>query len=256
MLLLLAVLYYAAQAVLRTPPLSQLQVAAHRGGLKHAPENTLAAFRSGIAQGADFLEFDVQRTRDGALVVIHDETVDRTTDGSGTVGDLTLEEIRTLDAGGGERVPTFGEVIALAKADGVRVMPEAKSPELYPGLEEQMLQELRETEYLDQAVIQSFDADALERLRALDPDVKLCALHGLWDLDLSAAPGEAQYACPMAEMVMLYPTMIRQAHSEGRQVLPWFLVTESPFTIKLLRFFGADGFIVDDPASARGASGR
>jgi glycerophosphoryl diester phosphodiesterase len=245
--------YYAAQALWRTPPLSGPQVIAHRGGAEHAPENTLAAFRHAVALGADMLEFDVQMTKDEELVVIHDETVDRTTDGSGAVRDLTLAEIRSLNAGNGELVPTFGEVIAQAKADGVRVLPEAKSPQLYPGVEEKMLRELQEAGYLDQAVIQSFDADSLNRLRALEPHVELCALRGLWGFDLGAPAGEAQYVCPMAEMALLYPDMIRQAHREGRKVFVWFLGTESPLTIDVLRSFGADGFIVDDPAAAREA---
>ncbi len=86
--------------------------------------------------GVDWLEFDVQMTKDGALVVIHDETVDRTTNGTGAVRDLTLEEIRSLDAGQGEKVPTFEEVVQLAKTNGVKILPETKSPEFYPGIEE------------------------------------------------------------------------------------------------------------------------
>ncbi|MDH5508339.1 MAG: glycerophosphodiester phosphodiesterase family protein, partial [Anaerolineae bacterium] len=85
------------------------QLIAHRGGKTYQPENTLAAFKQAIADGVDQLEFDVQMTKDGVLVVIHDEEVDRTTNGSGLVADLTLAEIQALDAGGGERVPTFAE---------------------------------------------------------------------------------------------------------------------------------------------------
>lgn len=225
-------------------------VIAHRGGPAYAPENTLKSFRNAIEQGADALEFDVQMTKDGALVVIHDETVDRTTDGSGTVAEMTLDEIRALDAGGGEAVPAFDEVVELGKASGVMLLPEAKSPALYPGMAVQMLEELRAAEYLDRTIIQSFDSDALEALRAQDADVQLCALYGLWGFDIGAPAGEAQYVCPMAEMALLYPSMIRQAHSEGRQVYVWFLALESPVTIDVLRFFGADGFMVDDPAAA------
>jgi glycerophosphoryl diester phosphodiesterase len=255
-LLLLPILYYASQVVMRMPPIGEALVIAHRGGLKHAPENTLAAFRNGIAQGARALEFDVQMTEDGALVVIHDETVDRTTDGSGAVGAMTLDEIRALDAGDGEVVPTFNEVIELGKAGGVLLLPEAKSPALYPGMAGQMLEELKAAEDLDRSIVQSFDADALEALRAQDADVQLCALYGLWGFDVRAPAGDAQYVCPMAEMALLYPAMIRQAHKEGRQVYVWFLAVESSVTIDVLRFFGADGFMVDDPAAAIEALGK
>src|SRR5262249_51516845 len=95
---------------------------AHRGDSKSHPENTLAAFRAAVEIGVDMCELDVQLTRDGALVVIHDDTVNRTTDGKGAVADLTLDEIRKLDAGArfaggarGERIPTLEEVFSATR---------------------------------------------------------------------------------------------------------------------------------------------
>src|SRR5215216_2099277 len=251
-LFLVLVAYYGVQVLLRTPALTELQMIAHRGGPTNAPENTLAAFRNAITQGADWLEFDVQMTKDGALVVIHDETVDRTTDGTGAVHDLTLEQIRSLDAGQGEKVPTFEEVLQLAKANGVKILPETKSAHVYPGIEEKLLQELEQADYLDETVIQSFNADSLEKLHRFNSKAKLCALYGLWKISVSSPPGDAQYVCPMAEMVLLNPGMIRQAHQEGRQVFIWFEVIENPFGLSFMRFFGADGLIVDDPISLKG----
>ena len=245
-------IYYGAQVLLRTPPLTPLQHIAHRGGPKYAPENTLAAFRNSIAQGADWLELDVQMTKDGALVVMHDETVDRTTDGAGAVRDLTLEQIRAFDAGQGEKAPTFEEVVALAKAGGIKILAEAKSPHLYPRLEEKMLQTLEEANYLDQTILQSFEADSVDKFHRINRQAKLCALYGLWQFSVSAPPGNAQYVCPMAEMVLLNPLMIRQAHMEGRQVFIWFGIMENPFTLSLMRFFGADGLIVNDPMALNG----
>src|SRR3989337_3593200 len=100
------------------PPL----VIAHRGANAYAPENTLAAFRLAADQGADSIEFDVRATADGHLVVIHDSSLGRTTDGEGEIGALTLEEVRRADAGGrrgaafrGERVPTLEEVLDVAR---------------------------------------------------------------------------------------------------------------------------------------------
>jgi glycerophosphoryl diester phosphodiesterase len=226
-LFLVLVAYYGVQVWLRTPALTEFQIIAHRGGSTNAPENTLAAFQNAITLGVDWLEFDVQMTKDGALVVIHDETVDRTTEGTGAVRDLSLEEIRSLDAGQGEKVPTFEEVVQLAKTNGVRILPEMKSANLYPGIEEKLLQELEQADYLDQTVIQSFNADSLERLHRLNPQAKLCALYGL------------------------NPGLILQAHQEGRQVFIWFSVIENPFGLSFMRFFGADGLIVDDPTSVR-----
>src|SRR5688572_2000375 len=143
-LVVVLLVYYGIQVLLRTPALTTLQIIAHRGGTTNVPENTLVAFRNAITQGADWLEFDVQMTKDGVLVVIHDETVDRTTDGSGAVGDLTLEQIRSFDAGQGEKLPTFQEVLELAKTNGVKILPETKSAHLYPGVEEKLLQDLEQ----------------------------------------------------------------------------------------------------------------
>ncbi len=251
-LVVVPLMYYCAHALLRTPRLTSLQAIAHRGGPAYEPENTLAAFQNAISQGIDWLEFDVQMTKDGALVVIHDETVDRTTDGTGAVRDMTLEQIRSLDAGRGEKVPTFEEVMELAKTNGVKILPETKSAHLYPGLEEKLLQDLQQADYLDQTVIESFEAASLNRLHRLNPHVKLCALYGLWQISVSAPPGDAQYVCPMAEMVLLNPGMIRQAHRQGRQVFIWFGAIENPFGLSAMRFFGADGLIVNDPMALKG----
>lgn len=241
--------YYGGHLLLRSPPAGPVQVIAHRGGPVHAPENTLAAFRNAIDQGVSWLEFDVQMTRDGELVVIHDETVDRTTDGTGAVRDLTLAQVRALDAGGGERVPTFQEVVDLARAHGVGILPETKAAHLYPGIEERLLAVLVAADYLDRTVVQSFDAASLERLRALAPDARSCALYGLWRFDVRRPPGDAEFVCPMAEMVLLAPGMIRQAHRDGRQVFVWFGMFENRFMFEAMRSFGADGLMSDDPVA-------
>ncbi len=253
LLLALLLIYYGFQAALRTPAAANLGIAAHRGGPKYAPENTLVAFRAAISQGVTALEFDVQMSKDGALVVIHDETVDRTTNGTGAVRDLTLEQLRALDAGNGERIPTFEEVLQLAASSGVTVYPEAKSAHLYPGLEEKMVQALQDAAYVDHTIVVDFEEDSLNKLHILDPNLRLCALYGTLQFDVSAPAGAAQFVCPEAEMVLLNPAMIRQAHAAGRPVIIWFLALENPLMIRTMRFFGADGYITNDPPSAMGA---
>jgi glycerophosphoryl diester phosphodiesterase len=244
------VLYYALYFIFRRPPATQPHLIAHRGDSQHAPENTLAAFRSAIAAGADWLEFDVQMTKDGALVVIHDETVDRTTNGSGPVRELTLAEIRALDAGNGQQVPTFAEAIALAKQAGVKILPEAKSPHLYPGLEAAMLQILAEVDYLDKTAIQSFNPQTLETLKTLNPNLIVCPLYGPGQFKWAGPqPGQATIVCPMAEMVILFPWKLNQARAEGKEVFVWFGLIEHPLTMRLLLAMGADGLMVDDPVA-------
>src|SRR6185312_2950197 len=90
-------------------------VVGHRGAMGYCPENTLASFQRGLELGADWIELDVHLSRDGALIVIHDETLERTTDGHGLVRDHTLAELKQLDAGDGQRIPTLSEVLAWAR---------------------------------------------------------------------------------------------------------------------------------------------
>jgi glycerophosphoryl diester phosphodiesterase len=251
LIIALPVLYYGTQVLLRSASAGRVQVIAHRGGPgrpAYAPENTLAAFRHGIQMGADWLEFDVQMTKDGTLVVMHDDTVDRTTNGTGRVADLTLDEIRSLDAGQAEKVPTFQEVLDLAKSNGANIFAETKSAHLYPGIEAKMLAALEGADYLDRTIIQSFEADSLNTLHRLNPKARLCALSGLWQFGVKAPAGDAKYVCPMAEMAVLDPYMIRQAHDDGRQVIVWFAALQNTWLIRFVEFFGVDGIIVDDPA--------
>lgn len=245
--------YYLTQYALRTPALERRRVIAHRGGARYAPENTLAAFAHGAAAGAEMLECDVQLTADGQVVVIHDETLERTTNGYGDVGTRTLAELRELDAGNGERIPTLQELIDLAREADVELLVELKSPARYPGLEEHVLSLLEGSSYLDRTVLQSFDWDSLRRVRQLSPLARLGALYDVGALDVSWPPADAEYVCPPAEMVLVNPGLVRQAHNEGRGVFVWMNAVESPLTYRFLASFGVDGLIVDDPIAARRA---
>ena len=113
-------------AMVATPSQS-VTIVAHRGLAEGVPENTLAAFRQSIANGISIIELDLRITKDGQLVVLHDLTVDRTTDCAGAAADMTLARIKTCNAGNGERVPTFGEVIALAHGKPVRILADVKA---------------------------------------------------------------------------------------------------------------------------------
>lgn len=257
LIVVIPLIYYGLYFIFRSPLPSNPQLIAHRGGRVHQPENTIASFQHAIDTGADWIELDVQRTKDGELVVIHDETVDRTTDGTGRVVDLTLEQIRALDAGNGERVPTFEEVITLAKENGIGILPEAKSPHLYPEMEMDMVDTLILNDYSQKTEIQSFDYDILENIQKIDQQINVCPLYGLWKLDLrNPQPNEAGTLCPMAEMIVLNPWMIRQAHLEGREVYVWFGVIEHPLVMRFVLALGADGLMVDDPVALAEVLGR
>ncbi len=250
-------LHYLIFFMFRGPLPSEPQLIAHRGGPVYQPENTIAAFRNAIDIGVDWIEMDIQRTKDGELVVFHDETVERTTNGEGSVADLTFDEIRALDAGNGEQVPTFQEVIALAKENGVGILPEVKSPHLYPGMAAEMVAEIVQNDYVEETVIQSFDHDTLEEIHQINADMQLCPLYGLWKLNLNdPSPADASTLCPMSEMVILNPWMIKQAHAQGKEVYVWFGVFENKAIARLMLAMGADGLMVDDPVALVEILGR
>jgi glycerophosphoryl diester phosphodiesterase len=147
---------------------------AHRGASGTRPENTMVSFRRAMEIGADYIELDTRPTTDGVAVIMHDSTVDRTTDGAGRVSDLTLEQIKKLNAGSWfaaeyapERVPTLPEVIALT-ADKVPLSLEIKAA----GVEKQAVAALRESGNHD-SFISSFNEDCLRRVREIDPEMPI-----------------------------------------------------------------------------------
>lgn len=173
-----------------------VDVYAHRGASGQAPENTAAAFKLAIAQHADLIETDVQETKDGALVLIHDTALDRTTDveqrypgrAPWKVGDFTLAEIRTLDAGSwyapkfaGERIPTLDEFLDLVH-DRIGVDLELKSPGLYPGIEQKVADTLGDHKGWvgkspkEHLVVSSFDWESLRAFHKLLRDVPVSAI--------------------------------------------------------------------------------
>ncbi|OEV13484.1 glycerophosphoryl diester phosphodiesterase [Streptomyces sp. Amel2xB2] len=166
---------------------------AHRGASGYAPENTLAAVKKADKLGFDWVENDVQRTKDGELVVMHDTTLARTTNAETlypkrspwNVADFTAKEIARLDAGSwfsddykGEKVPTLDQYLKYISKTGQNLLLEHKSPELYPGIEQQTLRELRSRGWLDRShlskrlIIQSFNATSVRATHTLDPHVK------------------------------------------------------------------------------------
>jgi glycerophosphoryl diester phosphodiesterase len=172
-----------------------------------------------------------------------------------TIYGLNVEGNRVVGlddgAGGGERVPAFNEVIAFAKEAGTTLVAELKFAHLYPGIEEQALRAVRDAGMRDRTVLLGFSAASLEKLRELEPRARLCALFGLWKWSLPPAPAGAEIAAPMAEMVLLNPFILRQAHGRGRPAYVWFGVVERPIVLRFLKFFGADGVSVDDLTAAK-----
>lgn len=228
------------------------QIWAHRGASAAAPENTLAAFELAARQGAQGVELDVQRSADGTVVVIHDETVDRTTQGSGRVVDLPGS---ALQAWG---VPTLAEVLDLLAPTGLRVNVELKNGiEPYPGLEEDVEAVVSSSRLADEAgervVYSSFNHRSLARLDRLGTRVPLGVLHveAMVRPWVYAASFGARALHPMALTVL--PEEVAQAHEAGMAVHVW--TVDDPDAVRTLAAAGVDAIITNVPDVALAALG-
>lgn len=227
--------------------MADLFIWAHRGASQVAPENTLAAFRAAELAGADGIELDIHLCRDGVPVVIHDESVDRTTDGSGAVGSYSLRELRKLDAGGwfspafsGEAVPTLEEVLSWAEGR-VRLNIEIKSARAGEAVLDQLAS-------FPQAriLVSSFDHGLLEHLHHLSSDLPLAFLceSPLWRRPLRrAAACGAESFHPRRDRVSRAMTVA--CRREGIGVVPW-TVDNLRQLWPLLRL-GISGVFTNDP---------
>jgi glycerophosphoryl diester phosphodiesterase len=193
-----------------------IQVVGHRGAAGLAPENTLKGFRKAVELGVDMTECDIHLTRDGRVVVIHDDMVDRTTNGFGAVRALDFNVIRAFDAGHGERVPELGEVLEVVR-DRVGLLCELKGE----GVEDAAVEAVRSRDRGVQVVFTSFHLDRLERVRETDANLRVAALFvNPADDDIRRA---AQMACE--SVCVLYKNlclrMVDLAHETGLRVRAW-----------------------------------
>jgi len=221
---------------------------AHRGASSYAPENTFAAFDLAIEMGARHLELDVHFSSDGHLVVIHDDTVDRTTDGSGPVTSRSLAALTALDAGAwfdprfkGERIPTLGAV--LERYWGAHLHVELKGHSA--GLAQRAVDMVRSSGIATNVTITSFQKAKLEETRAYAPELPTGWLVGEVSDAVVAqtrAMGLTQL-CPRAGAVT--PELVSRLHAEGLVVRAWGVATED--LMRQVVTAGADGMTVNFP---------
>jgi glycerophosphoryl diester phosphodiesterase len=233
-------------------------VIAHRGDSAHRPENTLASFASALEIGAEFMELDVQLTRDGHVVVLHDATLDRTTTGRGSVRDLTLAEVRSVSAGypsrfgdgfRGERVPALSEVLAFLR-DRCRVMIELKSDSVTDdeegGLEAHTIEEIRRAHMEKDSALISFSRRALLRCRKAAPEILRGHLfHGGTPEQVVEGARAAGTDLVMPEKSMLADALFERTRAASLRVATWVL--DEPEEITALARFELYGFATNRP---------
>lgn len=257
----------AAPAVAQAAPGGDLDVIAHRGSSGIAPENTLAAVEEAIAQRSGWFEIDIQRSADGHLVLMHDRDLRRTTDVEevfperqlAPVGSFTLAELQRLDAGSwfgpefaGEPVPTLAQLLDLI-GQRIGFLLEVKDPALYPGIEQQIADELRGAGgYLkaalagDRLVVQSFDHASMRRMDEVAPEIPVGLLTGT-----RLTTAELQLAATYAEQVNPSFRAVDQGYVDEVHALG---MTMSVYTVntgrdmRAMLALGVDGIITDYPA--------
>lgn len=227
---------------------------AHRGASAKAPENTLAAFAEAIRDGANGIELDVQLSSDGALVVIHDETIDRTSNGRGKVGSMPLSELKKYDyscgneAFKGSTIPTLHEVYELVRPTSLIVNVELKTTRnTYPGIEKAALEAEKQMGMQGRVIYSSFNHFSLKKLHSLSPDAKLGMLYSYelinpWSYARYLNAGAIH--CPYQQLLD-YPKIIHHAHSTGISVHTW--VVDHPATMRDLMRMDVDVIITNCP---------
>ena len=226
---------------------------AHRGASGYFPENTMLSFRKAIELGATGIETDVQMTSDGVLVLIHDEYVNRTTNGSGLVKDFTYADLNNLDAGSwfnenynSEKIPMAEQLIILAKSNNILLNLELKNGEvMYPGIEEKLIEMLCKYKYEDKVILSSFNHYSMVHCKEISKEIKtgLLYMSGLYHPEVyckhTGADALHPYFCSINKEI------IDSAKKEGLLVNPFTVNDEA--CMKNLIEAGVDGLITNYP---------
>ena len=181
----------------------------------------MRSFRSAIAAGCDLIECDVHQSSDGRLVVIHDHTLERTTNGKGLVRDHTAAELRRLDAGHGERIPLLQEVVELALGKVGLVIEIKQVPFQYPGLEDKLVAMLRQLGAMPECAVISFHHPSIKQLREMEPKLQLGIIEGARPIDPARMLRESGADVYSPHWGALDPQLVKEIHAAGGAVGVW-----------------------------------
>ena len=226
------------------------KIIAHRGASADAPENTLAAFQLALDQGADGIELDVMLSKDRQLVVIHDDLVDRTTNGTGRVQDLTLAELRALDAGQGEKIPTLDEVLTRFGGKLLINIELKNYSTIFDSLPLDVAALIQDHGVTDSILISSFNPINFPRFHRRLPDIPIGML---------TFPGKARFfAYGLFHYDALHPyfkdvdeALVQRTHARGREINVW--TVDEAADIRHLAKIGVDSLITNRPLRAMSA---
>ena len=230
---------------------------AHRGASGHAPENTLPAFQMAADMGADGVELDIQMTKDGVIVVCHDETIDRTSSGCGWLKDYTFDELRRLDFSAGNaayegvQIPSMEEVFDLLAPTGLTINIELKTGIIFfDHLEEQILELTRKKGWEDRVIYSSFNHYSVSKIKKLNPSAKVGLLYADGPVDM---PGYGKRlgadALHPAFYNLQYPNFMEDSRAGGLDVNVWTVNTAEE--LLQCRKYGVNAVITNYPAKAK-----
>lgn len=211
----------------------------HRGARAYEPENTLRSFKKALEIGVDAIEFDVRKTKDNQLVVIHDADVKRTTDGEGLVSAFTVKEIKAFSAEKGEKIPTLKEALDFLDKK-VKIVIELKEA----GLEEKVLAAVSENGLQKSVIIVSFIEEALRKVRELDKEVEVGLIYVKHKNPIKAALElKASYLLPLYRFT--HTSNVKKAHENGLKVIVWTI--NKPKEVAEYKKKNVDGIASDKP---------
>jgi glycerophosphoryl diester phosphodiesterase len=212
----------------------------HRGAAGLAPENTLLSFQTALDLGVHMVELDVHETLDGHLICIHDSNVERTTNGAGTVSEMTLQELRSFDAGQGEKIPLLYEVLDLAR-NRMRVNIELKTL----GVEKEVVNQITSRNMIDEVMVSSFLHGTLLAMKELNSQIKTGTLVADSMDDLISYTLELGSDAINPRFSIVSHELIDDAHRNCLQIYPWTVNGYSQMLMLLQ--MGVDGIITDFP---------
>lgn len=216
----------------------------HRGACGYAPENTLASFKKALALKVDMIEFDVHVCKTGEIVIIHDDTLERTTNGKGLVKEKTFAELRMLDAGQGEKIPALTEVLNLIDKK-VAVNIELKGPQTAKPVAETIKEYIKKGWKKEYFIISSFNLKELAEFHQFFSDIKIAALIESEPADLENFIKKRGYAAINPGLEFVSQEFINQAHKLGLKVFVWTVNEKEE--IEQMRKWGADGIFSNYP---------